>query len=75
MLYKSLAIILATLPCIHGGVTATVSSSDLASSPGFGNLKATYDTDLTLAGSKAKLSILYAASLRPFASVRCARAH
>ena len=50
---------LIALPAVLGGLSATVSSSDLASSPGFGNLKATWDTDLELAGSKAKLSLLY----------------
>jgi len=50
---------LLSLPAVLGGLSATVSSSDLASGPAFGNLKATWDADLTMAGSKAKLSLLY----------------
>ena len=46
----------------HAGGSVTISSSDLASGskPGLGNVKGSYDLDLSLPGdSKAKLSLLY----------------
>jgi len=59
MTASALAVLFLSLPAVFAGLSATVSSSDLASGPGLGNLKATWDADLTLAGSKAKLSLLY----------------
>jgi len=54
-----IALLAATAPAALGGISATVSSSDLIKKPAFDNIKAVWDSDLTLAGSKAKLSLAY----------------
>lgn len=62
-----LTLLVATaLPCVHAGISAVVSSNDLMSGPKFDNVKATWDSDLSIAGSKAKLSLLYAQPVQPW---------
>jgi len=46
------------LPAVRAGLSATISSNDVASGPALGNVKAVWDADLTIAGSKSKLSLL-----------------
>jgi len=47
------------LPAVRAGLSATISSNDVASGPALGNVKAVWDADLTIAGSKSKLSLMY----------------
>jgi len=55
-----IALLAATTPtAVLGGISATFSSSDLVKKPAFDNVKAVWDSDLNLGGSKAKLSLLY----------------
>ena len=55
-----LSSLLVALPLANAASSATFISSDLTSKPSLENIKATWDTDLEVAGNKAKLSLLCA---------------
>ena len=55
----SIQLLSLALPAAYAGVSGTLFSKDLISTPGFDNVKAVWDSDLDIGGSSAKLSLLY----------------